>query len=119
MATLRVNDVLDATCPRAAAAANANARRVDFLFDEVGRGDGALAAKDVEYGGAEMGEAKEGAVLFGAVDGSLEGGFGVEVVVWDEGGVGDEVGCGVEGGIERADEGEDFLVFACAEADGR
>lgn len=118
MATLRVNDVLDAACSRAAAAADADARCVEFLFDEVGRRDGALTAEDVENGGTEMGEAEEGVVLFGAVDGGVEGGFGVEVVVWDEGGVGDEVGCGVEGGIDGADEGEDFLVFACGEADG-
>lgn len=69
MAALRVNEVLDATCSRAAAAADADARCVKFLFDEVGRGDGARAAEDVEDGGPEMGKMEEGVVLFGAVDG--------------------------------------------------
>lgn len=39
-------------------------------------------------------------------------------MVWDEGGFGDEVGGGVQGGPDGADEGEDFLVFGCGEADG-
>lgn len=118
MATLRVNNVLDAACPHTAAAADADARCVEFLLDETGRGDGARAAEDVEDGGAEMGEAEEGGVLFGAVDGGLAEGLGVEVVVGDEGGVGDCVGFRIQGGPEGADEGEDFLVFGCGEADG-
>lgn len=118
MAALRVNDVLDATCSHTTAAADANARCVEFLFDDAGRGDGARAAEDVEDGGAEMREAEEGGVLFGAVDGGLDEGLEIEVVVGDEGGVGDCVGCGVDGGPEGADEGEDFLVFGCGETDG-
>lgn len=118
MTALRVNDVLDTTCSRAAAAADADTRCVEHFFDEAGGRDGALAAEDVEDGGPEMGEADGGVVLFGAVDGSRDGGVWVKVVIWDEGGVGDEISRGVEGGPEGADKGEDFLVSGCGETDG-
>lgn len=68
MAAVRVNDVLHAACLDATIAADADAGGVKLLFDETGRRDVALAAEDVEDGGAEVGQAGGGVAAFGAVD---------------------------------------------------
>lgn len=117
MAALGVCDFFYAAGFCASAASDAGACLFELFADEMGEGDVACGAEDVEDWGAEMGEAGYGVVALGAVEAECRGSVWVEVVVGGHTGrVSDEFADGVDGRPKGTDECEDLLVLGCGKA---
>lgn len=118
MAALGVCDFFYAAGFGASAASDAGAGLFELFADEMGEGDVACGAEDVEDWGAEVGEAGCGVVALGAVESEDWGSVWVEIVVGGGAGrVSDEFADGIDGRPKGTDECEDLLVLSCSKTD--